>query len=639
MIAFWIVATLNHHTFAVKSLSDCNRAFSCVPFNHSSSVDKIYGRGYKSIYNSSITTTNKLFCYGAFACAEAKYIEASGTDCYGSNSCAKALDVKEKSATKDIPHIRAYGASALSYSYISGLFSEIQCYGEQSCAYSTINTHNRISDIAIDAYGAYSLLYTNIDTVNITGTLEIRLFGHYSGFGANITCRPGTNCTIHCTATGCINLHLICDENCVLNIDIASNDNYDIGDILEYNISSLTATNEAACLSQSDGMTFDNKDESYQQDIIINGPSGPICCRALNSCRKTSINYRDTAESVICSGFLACSETNITSNGAVHCTGMRSCDGPNIIRSSGIIYCSGFISCKEADITTTASIYCTGSRSCENSVITINRNDNSFIYFLGYQSGNHANIYCGSLANCFIFCKGKQSCAGAHLVCNGTCDVDCDEDSICPNITTLNPSQNKPPQISDILVLSMATIIFIALLAIAYKCYKKTQMKTETMEQNMKQKVDDLPRNNMIVLEHETKGGALVADNFETGAITPVGLHQKVHKDAVEIQFWLEHMVALPQYFKTFVDSGYEAMSFIKCISNMKELSEIGIESKVHQMRLWEEIKKLKGEEPEYHVSENKKREGSIWNDDVQKRDNGTAESLNKNEYDINTSK
>merc|ERR1712129_402390 len=73
-----------------------------------------------------------------------------------------------------------------------------------------------------------------------------------------------------------------------------------------------------------------------------------------------------------------------------------------------------------------------------------------------------------------------------------------------------------------------------------------------------------------------------------------------------KIKQWLTETVELPQYLDTFITNGFESMDFIKAIPNREELTEIGITTKGHQLRIMSAIQKL---------NENKKQNGVHDND------------------------
>eukprot|EP01083_Nonionella_stella_P284601 968927_1 len=74
----------------------------------------------------------------------------------------------------------------------------------------------------------------------------------------------------------------------------------------------------------------------------------------------------------------------------------------------------------------------------------------------------------------------------------------------------------------------------------------------------------------------------------------PEAIRHNADTDMSELERWLANEAALPQYFAILIKHGYSSMQTITHISNRRELKEIGIESKQHQMILMEEIQKWK---------------------------------------------
>eukprot|EP01083_Nonionella_stella_P077342 211134_1 len=85
-------------------------------------------------------------------------------------------------------------------------------------------------------------------------------------------------------------------------------------------------------------------------------------------------------------------------------------------------------------------------------------------------------------------------------------------------------------------------------------------------------------------------------DDIVSSTPNPKVINKKLHKNALELQKWLEKEVGLYQYFDVFVANGYESMQIVKEISNIEELKEVGIESKQHQMKIMEAVQKWKYE-------------------------------------------
>ena len=97
--------------------------------------------------------------------------------------------------------------------------------------------------------------------------------------------------------------------------------------------------------------------------------------------------------------------------------------------------------------------------------------------------------------------------------------------------------------------------------------------------------------NEMIMNEqdiHRTEG---YAENEQ--------LRSKQKQNTLMVKQWLMNTVGMMEYeiiSKLFIENGYQSMAFIMEIVHKGELEEIGIESEQHQIKLMEEIRKLKAE-------------------------------------------
>merc|ERR1712048_553448 len=89
----------------------------------------------------------------------------------------------------------------------------------------------------------------------------------------------------------------------------------------------------------------------------------------------------------------------------------------------------------------------------------------------------------------------------------------------------------------------------------------------------------------------------IVLDNEQIstpdGDPTPAEVMHKIH-DKAEIMKWLKEIVALPQYYKNFVDNGFESMEFVEKVETVYDLAVIGIENKEDQGHILEAIQKLR---------------------------------------------
>eukprot|EP01083_Nonionella_stella_P162349 532907_1 len=168
----------------------------------------------------------------------------------------------------------------------------------------------------------------------------------------------------------------------------------------------------------------------------------------------------------------------------------------------------------------------------------------------------------------------------------------------------------------DIWMIVLFVFLSVAMVSGAICIYNAT-CKLKKGERNLSVSGSALHENmeqSIQIVEREGVSGIETVTN--TAGITPMGLHKRANQDAYEVQYWLQYIVELPQYFETFMDSGYEAMGFLEAMSTMIEVAELGIESKAHQIKIWQEIKKLKEKQTIQAVQqgENTRGEGSIPN-------------------------
>eukprot|EP01083_Nonionella_stella_P105541 303588_1 len=165
-----------------------------------------------------------------------------------------------------------------------------------------------------------------------------------------------------------------------------------------------------------------------------------------------------------------------------------------------------------------------------------------------------------------------------------------------------------PLQLSDDLLVPIISLVITSILCICLiilLCFKRDLWRLPARkEKEMIEIVSEEVQHNVIEpgAEGMDRNGDTRADrvdyvDVETQELTPMHMRNKVHQDALELQYWLESVVGLAHYFEAFMDNGYESLEFVKAISNMNEVIDIGIHSKQHQVKIWEEILKLEGEE------------------------------------------
>lgn len=204
-ISFIFSIFIRHYNSQTLNDLDCLAAFECSGQIISSYVS-VYGYGYKSLSNSTITNVDRIYCYGAYGCYDSDNLETnSGPStvlyAYGSNSAESIQRMKTDDA-------RCYASNSCQNSQIE---NDIECSGDQSCAQSTINVSEQII-----APGAYSLFNS---TIISAGDITIDLEGYYAAFGAKLYCQQDDECIINCFGNGCTQFYVQCDGVCTVNLN------------------------------------------------------------------------------------------------------------------------------------------------------------------------------------------------------------------------------------------------------------------------------------------------------------------------------------------------------------------------------------------------------------------------------------
>eukprot|EP01084_Bolivina_argentea_P140840 247534_1 len=436
LVLFIILSQLQ----SVISIFWCSTAFQCAG-QSINTTEAVYGVGYKSLFGASTIEAPIIQCAGSFACYNVSLLLGKIL-CSGTSSCSyiNRIDV--------INEMYCYGASSCRYSNFNSsttTIHSVKCEGTTSCEYSQFRNVPRIY-----AQGAFSLYNSTIYSNESPNNLEVTLKGYQSGFASTIYCQIGHSCTINCDVNGCQMLYISCIGWCTINtnsvdtvIPITRLSQFDGTklNLLLYSASSSTE-NDAACNAQSTVFTYDNDQEHINgHDIILNTDNaGPICCRGSSSCNNVDINVfsNTTTERVVCSGGNSCFVSkNINSNQPVFCEGNKACASSNI-NSTDIVYCIGDRSCGGSFISNAKTIYCSALRSCEGTMINSSQTIN--VYLLGKYAGIDGSIHCSVGSQCFVFCKGSLSCFKMIIYCNGECMVECNADSLCPQILTPLPT-------------------------------------------------------------------------------------------------------------------------------------------------------------------------------------------------------
>eukprot|EP01083_Nonionella_stella_P129801 393871_1 len=427
------------HLIASALSQTCTEPYQCVGQTISPVSGQFHINGYKaatgattSLSNDAATATY-IYCAGSFSCEGiSPFTTSAHVHCKSTRSCSNTSMVltTDKSG-------KCYGfQSCVSSTLTTADTAIIWCDGDQSCAYS----HIHLTSI-LHGSGTQSLYSATIYSQD--SSVTIALEGQLAGYGATLVCNAGHTCSISCLGRdSCYMLYVDCVNNCVI---VADGTIAPITDINELHIDAIDLNNtDQMCNTHPNAITYDAHLEHANSQITIQtGNEGPVCCRGRESCVNTGITYASVnAEAVICSGAWSCKRARVDANNAsVHCESADSCKLAQIDHSS-YVYCQAYFACHTSTITAARFIMCSGHSSCINSIIYSGGSDLD-LDLMGQNAGATVTIYCNQTDWCHIRCIGYTSCAGTTLVCDGTCTVDCDSSSQCPQQWTSSPTMPR----------------------------------------------------------------------------------------------------------------------------------------------------------------------------------------------------
>ena len=191
-------------------------------------------RQSQSCQYANLTTTGEyIHCYGYESCKQATIVTSGYyISCAASNSCNQAKKIVMVSSSYSI---RCGGlASCANSQLISNELDDVNCYGEQSCANTTIADTSDVycsgdhscanSQITVTsqirAGGTLSL--TNSQLYSGDSSVSFNFWGFESGYNASLICGTGHTCYVNCYGNGCGNLNAECngsESSCTLNIN------------------------------------------------------------------------------------------------------------------------------------------------------------------------------------------------------------------------------------------------------------------------------------------------------------------------------------------------------------------------------------------------------------------------------------
>eukprot|EP01084_Bolivina_argentea_P275751 470349_1 len=195
-----------------------------------------------------------------------------------------------------------------------------------------------------------------------------------------------------------------------------------------------------------------------------------------------------------------------------------------------------------------------------------------------------------------------------------------------------NTISDKSKHNTTIALIVIAIVIFVCVLIVCafyvVKMKKEMELKGTTSNMRALQSVSSIENGVALQITNvQTTNGSVTTDGLEkltnkstneietcyTNAtndfdgtsedITPGNLNvsstpkDDVNFEQMELKLWLKHVkVDFEMYYDVFVTNGYESIKFIKELSDVSELKDIGIEVKEHQIELMKAIDELKNQ-------------------------------------------
>eukprot|EP01084_Bolivina_argentea_P132249 233382_1 len=156
---------------------------------------------------------------------------------------------------------------------------------------------------------------------------------------------------------------------------------------------------------------------------------------------------------VNCYGYHGCREATLTtkynSGAIVKCYGFESCKDATII--TGVADVRGYLGALSANIKA-ISVEATGHEAMKDAEIRPSTTGVLDASFIGYYSGQDADIICSAGETCHLHCN-DTGCAGTTFYCysQATCSYNCHDDSnYCPTLVGGVQSALTDPQIRQI---------------------------------------------------------------------------------------------------------------------------------------------------------------------------------------------
>lgn len=416
----------------------CEYVNQCSNTTLSVQNDYITCQTIKSCYNSNLTASEQIACYGPLSCGKSQVKSQEynyEVDCWGSGSCESA-SIKSYT-TLDCTGLKACANGNLSFTDSSqkGL---VRCNGMQSCANSSIVSSSSQNDETFNSRTIYMVFLGafsgyNSSIISNGNDIGVYFYGYYSGYGSTIVCSPNDVCDIYCYGNGCVNIKNLCESqnNCGISYTYSTSgpttSHYDIMvDVIDsilanYGNYSIMPWNGADAAVNLDFIQTCSYEGLYftgtQIDPINITDGGAACCLGVYSCNHSVITtggdvYCDTVacsysniigcQDIYVQGYLGASNSNIKFTNVALMDSMGACQGCTL-EGGSVLVCSASTSCSACTIKNVKIIIGLGSYSLSNSTI-INATE---IYLLGSGAGHGVRIDSGDKlsSNCTIYCQ------------------------------------------------------------------------------------------------------------------------------------------------------------------------------------------------------------------------------------------
>eukprot|EP01083_Nonionella_stella_P022503 62252_1 len=233
MLQTYILVVYTLLFFGTSAQTECDDHYQCGNQIIDTTED-VECYGFDACDGSSITTTASLNCNGYEGCSQTKYLYGDPVNCGGQNGCFMADQIESPSTIACDGYFSCYSASTLTA-------PKVECYGRHSCqdvdsivASVSVNAIGaqgiydvpsvttavlactgtlscakigKISSAQVISAGVMSLKESSIDSDGLAA-MEVMAVGYHSAYQASIYCRVGSECTITCFGTGCVELYV-----------------------------------------------------------------------------------------------------------------------------------------------------------------------------------------------------------------------------------------------------------------------------------------------------------------------------------------------------------------------------------------------------------------------------------------------